>query len=271
MTDFNKVENYYKQFDEWNRTFTPEGTLEFEITLDLMKKYTQKGDKVLDLGGGPGRYTIELAKNGRLVSLGDISPELISIAREKTKESENIESINVVNAMDLQIYKDNYFDVVLYMGPLYHLTEKKEIITSLMEVRRILKPNGLIIAGFIPLLSGTAGIIERSIYAPSHVTSDNLQKTYDSGIFQNNSSSGFQEGMYLSTEQVHKIMKESDFEKIKIRSTRGLGYRIEKGILSKKEENPQLYETIMKLIDDSSENEAIVNTCGHALYIGKKQ
>ena len=33
MTDFNKIENYYKQFDEWNRTFTPEGMFEFENIL----------------------------------------------------------------------------------------------------------------------------------------------------------------------------------------------------------------------------------------------
>lgn len=268
MTDFQKVESYYKAFNEWNRTFTAEGTLEFEIILDLIKKYTRVGDKVLDLGGGPGRYTIELAKTGRHMSLGDISPELIAIAKEKTSGLSHIEAINVVNAMDLGIYKDNAFDAVVYMGPLYHLTEEQEIDTALKEVHRILKPNGTIIAGFIPRLSGTAGIIERSIYAPAQVTPKNLQSTYKSGIFKNHSNSGFQEGMYLSSTQIERMMQDSGFEKITMRSVRGLGYKLEKGILAKKEEDPELFKTIMQVIEESAENEAIVNTCGNALYIG---
>ena len=213
ISDFEKIENYYDKFDEWNRTFTPEGSLEFEITLEIMKKYTEVGDRVLDLGGGPGRYTYELAKSGRIMALGDISPKLISIAKEKTKDIENIESINVVNAIDLSIYGEDYFDTVLYMGPLYHLTDEKEIDISLNEVKRVLKSGGQIIAGFIPLLSGTAGIIERSMYAPGHVTSENLKDTYRIGTFRNNSEYGFQEGKYLSSEQVVELMSKTGFSK----------------------------------------------------------
>lgn len=270
MTNFTKVEDYYSKFDEWNRTFTSEGVLEFEITIGIMKKYTDVGSLVLDLGGGPGRYTQELAKSGRIMSLGDISPELVALAKEKNKSIENIKSIDVVNAIDLSIYDDDTFDTVLCMGPLYHLTEHNEITTSLKEIYRILKPNGKIIAGFIPLLSGTAGIIERSIYSPQQVTLENLEKTFSIGTFINNSESGFQEGKYISSKQIGEFMSQVGFARILIRSTRGLGYRLEKGILEKRENDPLLYQKIMDIIEKTSEDDAVVNTCGHALYVGRK-
>jgi len=271
MTDFRRVEQYYEKFDEWNRTFTPEGMMEFEITLEIMKELTRPGERILDLGGGPGRYTRELAAGSRLMTLGDISPELVRQARENTEGMVCVESLDVVNAVDLDCYGDDSFDGVLLMGPLYHLTDEYEIGISLREVSRVLKPGGLIIAGFIPLLSGTAGIIERSIYAPAHVTSDILAETYRSGVFRNNSEYGFQEGKYLSPNQVECLMENAGFEKKQIRSVRGLGYRMEKGILSKREEDPELYETIIGLIEKTAEEIGVVNSCGHALYIGFKR
>ena len=271
MTNFSKVEHYYKTFDEWNRTFTPEGMLEFEITLDIMKKYTKTGSSVLDLGGGPGRYTQELAKSGRIMSLGDISPELVEIAKEKNEDTKNIKSIDVVNAVKLDIYEKNSFDCVLVMGPLYHLTESSEIEAALKEVYRILKKDGIMIAGFIPHLSGTAGIIERSMYAPHQVTPEILDRVFNTGKFNNNSDTGFQEGIYLSSKQVETFMTQTGFKKILLRSARGLGHKLEKGIIEKKNSDPVLYQKIMDIIEKSSEDEAVINTSGHALYVGKKE
>jgi hypothetical protein len=65
-------------------------------------------------------------------------------------------------------------------------------------------------------------------------------------------------------------MAQAGFEKILLRSTRGLGYKLEKGIIEKKISDPILYQKIVKIIEASSEDEAVINTCGHALYIGKK-
>ncbi|MEM3695337.1 MAG: class I SAM-dependent methyltransferase [Candidatus Bathyarchaeia archaeon] len=42
----------------------PYHQIEFNVTMHLLKKYLPKEGLVLDAGGGPGRYTIELAKQG---------------------------------------------------------------------------------------------------------------------------------------------------------------------------------------------------------------
>jgi len=48
---------------EWRRLFHDAyHRLEFIVTMHFLDKYLPKAGLILDAGGGPGRYTIELAK-----------------------------------------------------------------------------------------------------------------------------------------------------------------------------------------------------------------
>ena len=82
----------------------------------------------MDIGGGAGVYAFPLAEAGYQVYLGDLSERLIEQAREqRTAENvENMMSIDVVNATDMSQYEDGFFDVVIALGPFYHLTESTE-------------------------------------------------------------------------------------------------------------------------------------------------
>ena len=40
----------------------------------MMDKYIRPGDRILDIGGGPGRYAIRFAQRGCAVTLVDLSP-----------------------------------------------------------------------------------------------------------------------------------------------------------------------------------------------------
>ena len=78
MTDFEKVRNYYKVFDEQNRlTNSNSGRLEFEMTMKVLEKFLPAKGAVLDLGGGAGAYSFPLAAKGYEVYLADLSDELI--------------------------------------------------------------------------------------------------------------------------------------------------------------------------------------------------
>ena len=68
---------------EWNRL---EGFhFEFEITKFYLNKYL-KGKTVLDIGGGPGRYSIYLSQLGYDVTLIDLSDGNIQFLKNKMKE-----------------------------------------------------------------------------------------------------------------------------------------------------------------------------------------
>jgi ubiquinone/menaquinone biosynthesis C-methylase UbiE len=69
---------------------------------------------ILDIGGATGAFSIPLAQRGYQVTHFDISPAMLSIAREKAQGLINIEFVEG-NAIDLTRYLDNSFDLVLNM------------------------------------------------------------------------------------------------------------------------------------------------------------
>ena len=225
MTDFEKVKAYYSVFNEWGRFNTPEGKLEFDLTVPIINRYLPAQAEVLDLGGGPGRYTIELAKSGRILHLADLSQTLLDEAKDKISEYsvDNVKSITQVNAVDLTKYSDCSFDAVLLFGPLYHLTGEEERNSCINEVKRVLKANGLVFASFIPYLTGAIGVASRMFYFPAQVSIDTLQRVFRSGIFNNNADMGFQEGYYPTSSEVTALFKENGFSQLLLRSIRGWG------------------------------------------------
>lgn len=70
-----RVTDYYERFDEWARLETVEGRVEFRRMCDLILRHMSAGARLLDLGGGPGRYTLALAKRGHFCQLVDLSPK----------------------------------------------------------------------------------------------------------------------------------------------------------------------------------------------------
>ena len=63
----NIVRDYYNEnaTREFNRLSNPYSIIEFKTTLAMMDKYFRKSGKVLDIGCGPGRYSIELLKKNK--------------------------------------------------------------------------------------------------------------------------------------------------------------------------------------------------------------
>ena len=98
--------------------------MEYAVTRKMLSKYLKPNSRILDIGGGPGRYAIWLAKHGHRVVLADLSPQLLSIARAKLDEagvSASVEEIIEADACDLSHWQDDSFDAVLSLGPFYHL------------------------------------------------------------------------------------------------------------------------------------------------------
>ena len=142
MTNFDRIKGYYSVFDEQNRLARDNsGKLEFEMTMLILKKYLPEKGTVLDLGGGAGVYAFELAQKGYQVWLADLSERLIEQASERrsVEQTENLIATDVVNAIDLSNYQDNMFDIVLALGPFYHLTEENERQKCASEIKRVLK------------------------------------------------------------------------------------------------------------------------------------
>ena len=76
MTNFDKVQNYYKSFDEKNRLQNDNsGKLEYDMTMKILENNLPEKGVILDLGGGAGVYSFPLANKGYKVYLSDLSKD----------------------------------------------------------------------------------------------------------------------------------------------------------------------------------------------------
>ena len=144
MTDVGGTRDY-ASFDwrEWERLETSQGRIEFEITTHLLAKTLPKSGNVLDIGGGPGRYSRWLYDMGYQATLADLSPNLLDIARAEFGE-ELIREIVEADVQDLSRWPANTFDSTIALGPFYHLTSADDRRRALEEHMRVTVPGGTI-------------------------------------------------------------------------------------------------------------------------------
>ncbi|HHT88850.1 MAG TPA: class I SAM-dependent methyltransferase [Clostridiales bacterium] len=83
---------------------------------EINKNLTSDITSVLEVGAATGAFSVPLAKRGYQVVHFDISDEMISIAKEKADKLklDNI-SFQQGNSIDLSMYGDNSFDMVINM------------------------------------------------------------------------------------------------------------------------------------------------------------
>lgn len=135
-------------------------SLEKIRTMELIGRHISMNHplEILDIGGASGVYSFWLSELGHRVTLIDPVPLHVEQAKEASKMSNfPLKNSFVGDARDLKI-GDNSFDVVLMLGPLYHLTEKVDRLKALSEAYRVLKPGGSIfavtISQFASMLNG---------------------------------------------------------------------------------------------------------------------
>ncbi|MEO1056511.1 MAG: class I SAM-dependent methyltransferase, partial [Actinomycetota bacterium] len=148
------VGRYYDEHasTEWNRL--DEAWIEFAVTLAMVDRLIPPGSQVLDVGGGPGRYAIELARSGHTVDLVDLSPGCVALAEQQAAAREvSLRSARTGDARDVAQITPGGYDAVLVLGPLYHLVERAERNRTIEAVWATLRPGGL---GFFAMLSSYA-------------------------------------------------------------------------------------------------------------------
>ena len=149
------VRTYYNAdpLKEWNR-LKKNHPYEKYITTHMMDRYIYPGSAILDIGGGPGHYSIHYAGQGHTVTLLDLSEENVRFAKKKARQYGVRITAMQGNALDLSCFPDESFDAVFLMGPLYHLMNEESRLQALREAARVLKQGGCLFSSFILMFGG---------------------------------------------------------------------------------------------------------------------
>ena len=165
-------ENPRKEWDRLQKRFP----YEKYITTHMMDRYLRPGSAILDIGGGPGHYSVHYARQGHTVTLLDLSGENVRFAKQKARQYGVRITALEGNATDLSRFADDSFDAVFLMGPLYHLMEEENRLRAVSEAKRVLKPGGCLFASFILMFGG---VIYGAREAPETILWPKEQPFYD--------------------------------------------------------------------------------------------
>ena len=269
------VRNYYAAFGEkeWDRLTWPEGAIEFAVTTHALNKHLPERGRVLDIGGGPGRYSIWLAQHGYRVVLADLSPNLLDIARTKIIEAgvqPQIEDVVTCDVCDLARFEDASFDALLCLGPFYHLVQADDRTRAIQELVRVLKPEGIAFVAFMPIytfLRRTMALKdERRHLADPEFTS----RLMDDGVFLNDVAGRFNAGFGVRPQNLAPFMEQYGLKTLELLADTGFAAPLALELQELASSDPQTYEKAIALIIDTASDPSLLGASVHLLYVGLK-
>lgn len=159
------IEIFYNKASEETRLNKGMGIFEFERIKSLIEKYLQKNSsKIIDVGGGTGKYSEWLSKKGHEVHLVEPVSKHINIAQDRNRKLKKKFHIHQGESWNLP-FPNNYADLVILHGPLYHLQNENDRYLAISEAKRVLKKHGIILGFAINYTASTlAGLLNGLIH-----------------------------------------------------------------------------------------------------------
>jgi ubiquinone/menaquinone biosynthesis C-methylase UbiE len=264
------VIDYYGKFDEWGRL--DREPIEFTVNWHYMKKYLPRDGHILDNGAGPGKYAMELAKLGYRVTLSDLTPNLVELAKEKASELGLVDmfsGFHALNATSLEGISDATFDASLMLGPLYHLQVEEDRVAATRELYRVTKNDGIV---FVAFQSRMRMLLTSLLFPNAWKPNDNMaaiEHFIEEGIFNHTDAGRFTGAYYYNVEDIKPFMESQGFETLDLIGSSNLGALLsqeQKQYWTDRGEKDAFIELLIRLARDPS----VLGVSSHLLYIGRK-
>ena len=260
------VEKYYDQNaqQEWDRL--ERHKIEFQVTMRAISEFLPAAPaKLIDIGGGPGRYAITLAQRGYRVTLVDLSSGSLELAKQKAAEAGvKLEAFFHANALDLSAFPEASFDSALLLGPLYHLHSLEERQMALRQAYRLLKPGGLV---FAAVITRFAGFRDAAVHGYSFVLDDPAysEKLLATGIHDN--GIGFADAYFSHPDEVIPLGESAGFTTLRLMGCEGILADHEEYVNSLTGANHDFWLDINYRM---AQEPSLLGASDHLLYIGQK-
>ena len=155
--DAGRVAGFFDEYGEheWTRFQSgPSSPLSVAVHAHMLRRFIHAGDRVLDAGAGPGRFTIEVARIGASVLVLDVSSAQLELNRTKLAQAglaSSVEGWVRGDITNLSEIRDGEFDaVVCFGGPVSYALEKADL--AVAELLRVVRPGGHVLLSVMSLL-----------------------------------------------------------------------------------------------------------------------
>ena len=265
------VKNYYTESvrKEWRRLVRdPYHRLEFETTLHFLEKYLPKNALILDAGGGPGRYTVELAKRGYEVVLLDMTPANLAFAKRQIRRAKLKDKVkNVVEGsiVDLSRIADETFDTVICLGgPLSHILDSEKRDKAISELIRVSRKGAPI---FVSVMSRLSLLVVELTLFQDEIEMPHFKQIRDTGDYAGNM--GFTACHFFLPEEMREAFSNKGVSILDMAGLEGLASNHSRKT-NKLAKNEERWKIWMETHYQTCTHPAVVGTSEHMLIVCRK-
>ena len=261
------IKEFYDGYDEDGRLARHK--LELVRSKIVISRYlSAEKMNIADIGGASGVYSCWLASLGHRVHLLDLVPKHIRQAREKAANT-GVELAEYIcgDARDLP-YGKTSFDLVLEMGPLYHLQQRNERVRCLRECHRVLREGCHVICAVIsryaPLIEGFSyGFANDADYRES------LEQGMSTGCHDNPelTENRFTTAYFHTPGEIRGELEEAGFADVELIAVEGFAYAMRPDELY---EDHEVSAYLLECIEKTEKVPELLGVTGHILAVGRK-
>ena len=266
------IADFYEESDEGTRLYSGLGQLEFERTKRILGRFLPAPPAtVLDVGGGTGPYSLWLAKLGYQVHLVEPSRKLLEQARQFSQKQTDapLARCTAGDARSLD-FQDESAEVILMLGPLYHLTDEKEHDMALREAHRILKKDGVLFAAAIARFASAIDVLVHDLIKDPFMF-DAIQQNITSGQHHNPTKSifNFTDAFFHLPLELKKEIENAGFSVEQLFPIEGIAAVVRDFDKLWKDEKQR--NRLLELLELTEKEDCIMGISPHLLCVARKK
>ena len=271
MENAKEIFAFYNNGAEIGRLESGLGMVEFYRTKEILSQYLPPACTIYDIGGGIGKYAEWLAENGHDVTMIELAPTAVDYAVKHMKTPYTAE---VGDARKLN-QPDQSADVVLLMGPLYHLQNGDDRKKVLCEAYRVLKKGGLLIAAGISRFSTTTWALSKygreNNFLDDDIYMNMLRKELATGEHHRPKEYPFfiADAYFHTTDELKQELCDNGFTVINYHAVEGSVWITP--TLEEKWNDPSSRKRLLEIIHATEHEESVMGMSPHVLMISTKE
>jgi ubiquinone/menaquinone biosynthesis C-methylase UbiE len=265
------VKDYYENAPEESRLELDIFRLEEARSRELILRHLPEPPAViLDVGGAAGVYAFWLVELGYDVRLFDAVPRLVDVARKRNETATHrLTSCAVADARSLPEPNDSA-DVVLMLGPLYHLVRATDRHAALREAARVLRPGGVLIAAGISRWASALDGLSRELFLDS-----DFGRIVDQDLLDGQHRNPTERLDYFTTAYFHRPdelrgeVSSAGFDVEGLYGIEGPGWILPD--ITERWEDPARREILLRVARALEAEPSVLGWSAHIMVVGRKQ